>query len=173
MVAEQNSFGILPILYGMSLSNESVVGGTSVNATVTLLSAAPAGGTTVRLVSSDPNIVRPPRHRLHSRRRNRCRFYNSDERSCSCHARHYRNRHRRRWLSRTANLVDSNSSWKPPATTEPFLVNAQQFHGSIGQNGDRNAPAHFASSRWRRGRQIARQHGRPGDRASKRHDSRG
>jgi hypothetical protein len=56
----QNSFGILPILYGMSLSNESVVGGTSVNATVTLLSAAPAGGTTVRLVSSDPNIVRPP-----------------------------------------------------------------------------------------------------------------
>jgi hypothetical protein len=56
----QNSFGILPILYGMSLSNESVVGGTSVNATVTLQSAAPAGGTTVRLVSSDPNIVRPP-----------------------------------------------------------------------------------------------------------------
>ena len=60
MAAEQNSFGILPILYGMSLSNESVVGGTSVNATVTLQSAAPAGGTTVRLVSSDPNIVRPP-----------------------------------------------------------------------------------------------------------------
>ena len=56
----QNSFGILPILYGMSLSNESVVGGTSVNATVTLQSAAPAGGTTVRLVSSDSNIVRPP-----------------------------------------------------------------------------------------------------------------
>jgi hypothetical protein len=57
---EQNSFGTLPILYGMSLSNESVVGGTSVNAMVTLLSAAPAGGTTVRLVSSDSNIVRPP-----------------------------------------------------------------------------------------------------------------
>jgi len=57
---ELNSFGILPILYGMSLSNESVVGGTSVNATVTLQSAAPTGGTTVRLVSSDLNIVRPP-----------------------------------------------------------------------------------------------------------------
>jgi hypothetical protein len=57
---EQNSFGILPILYGMSLSNESVVGGTSVNATVTLQSAAPSGGTTVRLVSSDPTVVRPP-----------------------------------------------------------------------------------------------------------------
>ena len=37
-----------------------MVGGTWVNATVTLLSAAPAGGTTVRLLSSDPNIVRPP-----------------------------------------------------------------------------------------------------------------
>jgi hypothetical protein len=56
----QNSFGILPILYGTSLSNESVVGGTSVNATVTLQSAAPAGGTTVRLASSDTSIVRPP-----------------------------------------------------------------------------------------------------------------
>src|SRR3954447_13350019 len=56
----QNSFGILPILYGMSLSDESVVGGTSVNATVTLQSAAPTGGTTVRLVSSDPNIVSVP-----------------------------------------------------------------------------------------------------------------
>jgi len=56
----QNSFGILPILYGTSLSNESVVGGTSVNATVTLQSAAPPGGITVRLVSSDPDIVSPP-----------------------------------------------------------------------------------------------------------------
>jgi hypothetical protein len=56
----QNSFGVLPILYGTSLSNESVVGGTAVNATVTLQSAAPPGGTTVRLVSSDPNIVTPP-----------------------------------------------------------------------------------------------------------------
>jgi hypothetical protein len=56
----QNSFGVLPILYGTSLSNESVVGGTSVNATVTLQSAAPPGGTTVRLVSSDSNIVTPP-----------------------------------------------------------------------------------------------------------------
>src|SRR4030095_15106859 len=56
----QNSFGILPILYGTSLSNESVGGGTSVNATVTLQSAAPSGGITVRLVSSDPSIVTPP-----------------------------------------------------------------------------------------------------------------
>jgi hypothetical protein len=56
----QNSFGVLPILYGSSLGTESVVGGTSVKATVTLQSPAPSGGTTVRLVSSDPNIVRLP-----------------------------------------------------------------------------------------------------------------
>ena len=56
----QNSFGILPILYGTSFNGESVVGGTSVNATITLQAPAPPGGTTVRLVSSDPTIVRPP-----------------------------------------------------------------------------------------------------------------
>ncbi len=56
----QNSFGVLPILYGTNLSDESVVGGTSVTGTVTLQSAAPAGGTTVKLVSSDPNLVRTP-----------------------------------------------------------------------------------------------------------------
>ena len=57
---QQNSFGILPILYGTSFGNESVVGGTSVTGTVTLQAPAPPGGTTVRLVSSDPNIVRAP-----------------------------------------------------------------------------------------------------------------
>jgi hypothetical protein len=56
----QNSFGVLPILYGTSLSNESVVGGTSVTATVTLQSPAPSGGTTVKLVSSDPKLVKTP-----------------------------------------------------------------------------------------------------------------
>jgi hypothetical protein len=56
----QNSFGVLPILYGTSLSNESVVGGNSVTGTVTLQSPAPPGGTMVKLVSSDPNLVRTP-----------------------------------------------------------------------------------------------------------------
>jgi hypothetical protein len=56
----QNSFGILPILYGTSLSDEKVVGGTSVTGTVTLQSAAPAGGVTVKLVSSDSGLVSPP-----------------------------------------------------------------------------------------------------------------
>jgi hypothetical protein len=56
----QNSFGILPILYGTTLSNESVVGGTSVTGTVILQAPAPAGGVTVTLASSDPELVRPP-----------------------------------------------------------------------------------------------------------------
>jgi hypothetical protein len=56
----QNSFGVLPIFYGTSLGNESVVGGTSVTGTVTLQSPAPSGGTTVTLVSSDPSFVKPP-----------------------------------------------------------------------------------------------------------------
>jgi hypothetical protein len=57
---QQNSFGVLPIFYGTNLSNESVVGGTSVTGTVTLQAPAPAGGVTVTLVSSDPDLVRPP-----------------------------------------------------------------------------------------------------------------
>jgi hypothetical protein len=57
---QQSSLGVLPILYGMELSNESVVGGSSFTGTVTLLSAAPPGGITVRLVSGDTSLVRPP-----------------------------------------------------------------------------------------------------------------
>jgi hypothetical protein len=57
---QQNSFGVLPILYGTSLSNESVVGGTSVTGRVTLQAPAPANGVTVTLVSSDSEFVRPP-----------------------------------------------------------------------------------------------------------------
>jgi hypothetical protein len=57
---QQSSLGVLPILYGIELSKESVVGGTSFTGTVTLQSAAPPGGITVRLVSSDTSLVRPP-----------------------------------------------------------------------------------------------------------------
>lgn len=57
---QQNSLGVLPILYGLHLSNESVVGGASLTGTVTLQSAAPPGGVTVRLVSGDTSLVRPP-----------------------------------------------------------------------------------------------------------------
>jgi hypothetical protein len=57
---EQSSLGVLPILFGMELSNEKVVGGTTFTGTVTLQSAAPPGGVTVRLVSGDTSLVRPP-----------------------------------------------------------------------------------------------------------------
>jgi hypothetical protein len=57
---QQSSLGVLPILYGVELSNESVVGGTSFTGTVTLQSAAPPAGITVRLVSGDTSLVRPP-----------------------------------------------------------------------------------------------------------------
>ena len=57
---QQSSLGVLPILYGIELSNESVVGGTSFTGTATLQSAAPPSGITVRLVSSDTSLVRPP-----------------------------------------------------------------------------------------------------------------
>jgi hypothetical protein len=57
---QQSSLGVLPILYGIELSKESVVGGTSFTGTVTLQSAAPPSGITVRLVSSDTSLVKPP-----------------------------------------------------------------------------------------------------------------
>ncbi len=55
-----NSLGVLPIYSGLSLSNQSVVGGSAVTGTVTLLSPAPAGGTTISLVTSDSSVVLPP-----------------------------------------------------------------------------------------------------------------
>ena len=44
----------------MHISAERVIGGTSFNGTVTLQSAAPPGGVTVRIVSGDTSLVRPP-----------------------------------------------------------------------------------------------------------------
>jgi hypothetical protein len=57
---QQNSFGVLPILYGTTLSNESALGGTSVTGSIILQAPAPASGVTVKLVSSDRDVVRPP-----------------------------------------------------------------------------------------------------------------
>ncbi len=56
----QNSLGVLPILYGTTLSNESVGGGTSLSGAVVLFNPAPPGGTLVRLVSSNTSLVNPP-----------------------------------------------------------------------------------------------------------------
>jgi hypothetical protein len=57
---EQGSLGVLPILAGTNLSNESVVGGSSLTGTTALPVPAPPGGVTVRLISSDTTVVRPP-----------------------------------------------------------------------------------------------------------------
>src|SRR5262249_13105876 len=48
---QQSSLGMFPILWGMSLSAETVVGGDSLTGTITLLNPAPAGGVDVRLVN--------------------------------------------------------------------------------------------------------------------------
>jgi hypothetical protein len=57
---EQGSLGVLPILAFTNLSNESVVGGSSLTGTVTLQGDAPPGGVTVKLISSDTSIAKPP-----------------------------------------------------------------------------------------------------------------
>lgn len=56
----QSSLGVLPIFFGTALTNESIVGGNPVIGTVTLQVPAPPGGVTVRLISSDTNLARPP-----------------------------------------------------------------------------------------------------------------
>ena len=57
---QQNSLGLFPLLFSLSLNKNAVVGGTTVTGKVTLQRAAPAGGAEVTLVSSDTSIVRPP-----------------------------------------------------------------------------------------------------------------
>ena len=57
---QQNSLGLFPILWGISLSNESVVGGASVLGTVTLLNPAPPGGVQVTLVNNDSDLIALP-----------------------------------------------------------------------------------------------------------------
>lgn len=57
---EQNSIGMWPILFSLALDTDGVVGGNSVNGTLTLQQPAPAGGVEVTLVSEDTSLVRPP-----------------------------------------------------------------------------------------------------------------
>jgi hypothetical protein len=57
---QQNSIGLWPLLFSLSLNKDAVVGGNAVTGTVTLLRAAPAGGVEVTLVSNDTSLVRPP-----------------------------------------------------------------------------------------------------------------
>jgi hypothetical protein len=57
---QQNSLGLFPLLFSLSLNTPSVVGGNSVTGTVTLQRAAPAGGIEVTLVSNETSLLRPP-----------------------------------------------------------------------------------------------------------------
>jgi len=57
---QQNSLGLFPLLFSLSLDKNAVVGGNPVTGTVTLQRAAPSGGAEVTLVSNDTSIVRPP-----------------------------------------------------------------------------------------------------------------
>lgn len=57
---QQSGLGVLPIQPGVGLSLHSAVGGTSFPGTITLATAAPAGGVTVRLVSGDTSLVGLP-----------------------------------------------------------------------------------------------------------------
>ncbi|HEY2952083.1 MAG TPA: hypothetical protein VGK40_05850, partial [Verrucomicrobiae bacterium] len=57
---QQSSIGLWPILWGLSLNAESVIGGNVLTGTLTLLNPAPPGGVEVTLVSSDTSLVAPP-----------------------------------------------------------------------------------------------------------------
>src|SRR5947209_5565789 len=58
---QQSSLGLFPLLWGLALNAESVVGGsTSLTGTVTLLNPAPPGGVEVTLVSGDTSLVKLP-----------------------------------------------------------------------------------------------------------------
>src|SRR5437867_8690727 len=57
---EQNSLGLFPILWGIALDHDSVVGGGSVVGTATLLNPAPLGGVTVTLVNNNTDLITLP-----------------------------------------------------------------------------------------------------------------
>lgn len=56
------SFGMVPLVFSMSLSTDNVAGGNAVTGTITLQRPAPPGGIDVTIVSSDTSLARPPAH---------------------------------------------------------------------------------------------------------------
>src|SRR3954467_13193332 len=56
------SFGMVPLLFSLSLNTDSVAGGNAVIGTITLQRPAPAGGIDVTVVSSDTSVAQPPAH---------------------------------------------------------------------------------------------------------------
>ncbi|MBI1852175.1 MAG: hypothetical protein HYR85_17685 [Planctomycetes bacterium] len=57
---QQSSLGLFPLLWGLSLSNDAVVGGTLVTGTITLLNPAPPSGVVVTLISGDTSLATLP-----------------------------------------------------------------------------------------------------------------
>jgi hypothetical protein len=59
--AQMTSFGMVPLLFSLSLNTDSVAGGNAVTGTITLQRPAPAA-ITVTIVSSDTSLAQPPAH---------------------------------------------------------------------------------------------------------------
>ncbi len=57
---QDNSLGLWPILWGISLDHDTVVGGNPVLGTATLLNPAPPGGVEVALVNGDNTVITLP-----------------------------------------------------------------------------------------------------------------
>src|SRR4051812_32216438 len=56
------SFGMVALMFSMSLNTDTVVGGSTVTGTITLQRPAPAGGIDVTIVSGDTSLAQPPAH---------------------------------------------------------------------------------------------------------------
>jgi uncharacterized protein (TIGR03790 family) len=59
-ITQSNTLGVVPMLGGVSLISSSVMGGGPITAAVLLNDTAPAGGTTVALTSSHPDVLPVP-----------------------------------------------------------------------------------------------------------------
>src|SRR5262245_18699297 len=57
---QQSSLGLFPILWGVALGDEAVIGGNSTVGRVTLLNPAPPGGVEVSLVNNDSDFISLP-----------------------------------------------------------------------------------------------------------------
>jgi len=57
---QQSSLGLFPILWGVALGNQAVIGGNSTVGRVTLLNPAPPGGVEVSLVNNDSDFISLP-----------------------------------------------------------------------------------------------------------------
>ena len=166
---QQSSLGVLPILYGIELSKESVVGGTSFTGTATLQSAAPPGGITVRLVSSDTSLVRPPATVFIPGGATDADFtiatsavsvptrVTIDPGTESDSGVHQ---------FQVSVVVTPPGSPTPPPSLSSLTLSQSAI--SCRRHGNRNGKTNFPRSCWWRSRFLAGQHGRSGDHSAQR-----